>query len=110
MPVTTAVAIPWSQVYFAWLVAVLHTLTLFTHAESACINVVCTSPWSRRSMSRGRSLSVADPRPGSGVKDAVMRNKAIKMADKAQWRMNKMAKIGEADRAIPTKMPKHLFR
>ncbi|PNW77981.1 hypothetical protein CHLRE_10g459500v5 [Chlamydomonas reinhardtii] len=62
-----------------------------------------------RSMSRGRSLSMAEPRPGSGLKDVVQRNKGIKMADKAQWRMNKMAKIGESDRAIPTKMPKHLF-
>lgn len=62
-----------------------------------------------RSMSRGRSLSMAEPRPGSGLKDVAQRNKGIKMADKAQWRMNKMAKIGEADRAIPTKMPKHLF-
>lgn len=43
------------------------------------------------------------------VQDAAMRNRAIKMADKAQFRMNKMAKIGEADRVIQTKMPKHLF-
>eukprot|EP00197_Chlamydomonas_leiostraca_P002622 CAMPEP_0202858348 /NCGR_PEP_ID=MMETSP1391-20130828/924_1 /ASSEMBLY_ACC=CAM_ASM_000867 /TAXON_ID=1034604 /ORGANISM="Chlamydomonas leiostraca, Strain SAG 11-49" /LENGTH=682 /DNA_ID=CAMNT_0049537261 /DNA_START=94 /DNA_END=2142 /DNA_ORIENTATION=- len=62
-----------------------------------------------RSMSRGRSLSLADPRPGSGIKDSAMRNKGIKMADKAQRRMNKMAKAGEADRVIQTKMPKHLF-
>lgn len=62
-----------------------------------------------RSMSRGRSLSLAAPRDGSGLKDVTMRNKGIKMADKAQRRMNKMAKIGEADRVIQTKMPKHLF-
>lgn len=62
-----------------------------------------------RSMSRGRSLSMADPKAGSGIKDAAMRNRGIKMADKAQWRMNKFAKIGEADRDIQTKMPKHLF-
>lgn len=62
-----------------------------------------------RSMSRGRSLSMADPSKNSGLKDAAMRNKGFKMADKAQWRMNKMAKTGEADRVIQTKMPKHLF-
>lgn len=38
-----------------------------------------------------------------------MVNKGIKMADKAQWLRNKMAKSGEADRVIQTKMPKHLF-
>lgn len=37
---------------------------------------------------------MAEPRPGSGLKDVVQRNKGIKMADKAQWRMNKMAKVG----------------
>lgn len=62
-----------------------------------------------RSMSRGRSLSMAEPKKGSGLKDVVQRNKALKMADKAQKRMGKMAKAGEADRVIPTKMPKHLF-
>ena len=62
-----------------------------------------------RSMSRGRSLSLAEPKPGSGVKDMTMRNKGIKMADRAQRRMNILAKIGEADRVIKTKMPKHLF-
>jgi len=62
-----------------------------------------------RSMSRGRSLSVAPPTPQSGLKDAGQRNKAVKMADRSQWRMNKMAKVGEADRVIQTKMPKHLF-
>lgn len=100
-------------------------------------------------MSRGRSLSVAAPAAGSGLKDAGARNKAVKMADRAQRKMNKMvggarrdaarrsgrqrvhtrcfspksltnpllghtlatpqAKVGEADRVIPTKMPKHLF-
>lgn len=62
-----------------------------------------------RTMSRGRSLSVAGPRANSGLKDAAMVNKGIKMADKAQWLRNKMAKSGEADRVIQTKMPKHLF-
>jgi nucleolar GTP-binding protein len=100
-----------------------------------------------RSMSRGRALSTAPPAPATGLKDAAQRNKATKMADRAQRRMNKMvgaggwgwggvrsagkhrpqhppptadalprppppppqAKVGEADRVITTKMPKHLF-
>ena len=62
-----------------------------------------------RSMSRGRALSAAPPAPGTGLKDAPMRNKAVKLADRAQRRMNKMARVGEADRVILTKMPKHLF-
>lgn len=62
-----------------------------------------------RSMSRGRALSLADPSPNKGLKDAVAANKGIKMADKAQRIRNKFARIGEADRHIPTKMPKHLF-
>lgn len=62
-----------------------------------------------RGMSRGRSASLAAPAPNSGLRDVSMSNKALQMADKAQRRMNKMAKIGEADRTIQTKMPKHLF-
>lgn len=31
------------------------------------------------------------------------------MADKAQFKMGKHARAGEADRVIQTKMPKHLF-
>ncbi len=44
-------------------------------------------------MSRGRSQSLAEPKSNSGLKDAVMRNKALKMADKAQRLRNKMAKV-----------------
>jgi nucleolar GTP-binding protein len=62
-----------------------------------------------RGMSRGRSASLAPPTATSGLKDAAMSNKAVKLADKAQRKRNKMAKIGEADRVITTKMPKHLF-
>ena len=57
-----------------------------------------------RSMSRGRSLSLAAPQPGSGVKDVAMRNRGIKMADRAQRKMNIMARIGEADRVIKIRM------
>ncbi len=62
-----------------------------------------------RSMSRGRALSLSAPSPKSGLKDASMLNRSFKMADRSQKRRNKMAKIGEADRVITTKMPKHLF-
>lgn len=62
-----------------------------------------------RSMSRGRTLSMAPPEAGKGFKDAVQRNKAIKMGDKAQFKMGKMARKGEADRHIPDLKPKHLF-
>jgi hypothetical protein len=43
-------------------------------------------------------MSLAEPKQGSGLKDPVMRNKGIKMADRAQRRMNKMAKVGRAER------------
>lgn len=62
-----------------------------------------------RSMSRGRALSLAMPESGKGVKDSAQRNKAIKMADKAQIRMGRQARKGEADRHIPDLKPKHLF-
>ncbi|PRW33236.1 nucleolar GTP-binding isoform A [Chlorella sorokiniana] len=62
-----------------------------------------------RSMSRGRALSMAAPEQSKGLKDAVQRNKAIKMADKAQWKLGRAAKKGEADRHIPDLKPKHLF-
>jgi len=69
----------------------------------------------RRHSSKSRSVSVArrvdkgDKSPGAGLRDEDERMRAQKMADKAQKRMNKRAKIGEADRTIITKMPKHLF-
>ncbi|KAL4419380.1 hypothetical protein ABPG77_002907 [Micractinium sp. CCAP 211/92] len=62
-----------------------------------------------RSMSRGRALSLAPADASRGLKDATQRNKAIKMADKAQWKLGKAAKKGEADRHIPDLKPKHLF-
>ncbi len=43
----------------------------------------------RRSMSRGRALSVAEPRQGSGLKDSAQKNKAVKMGDRAQRRAGK---------------------
>ena len=60
-------------------------------------------------MSRGRALSVAEPRQGSGLKDALQKNRAIKMGDKAQRRAGKDARKGEGDRHVPDLKPKHLF-
>ncbi|CAG9461871.1 unnamed protein product [Pedinophyceae sp. YPF-701] len=66
-----------------------------------------------RSLSRGRSLSLAAPRSGSGLRDdGEMMNKAIRLEDKAQRKLNKgkvAPRRGEGDRWIFTKMPKHLF-
>jgi nucleolar GTP-binding protein len=67
--------------------------------------------------SKSRSVSVArrtsqvrsSSRAAAGLKDDVERMRAQKMADKAERKRNKRAKIGEADRTIITKMPKHLF-
>ncbi len=62
-----------------------------------------------RSMSRGRALSLAEPEPGKGIKDAMQRNRSIKMNDRAQKRIGRMARKGEGDRHIPDLKPKHLF-
>ena len=62
-----------------------------------------------RSMSRGRSLSLAAPEPGKGLKDAAMRNRAFKLNDRAQRRLQREARKGEGDRHIPDLKPKHLF-
>ena len=62
-----------------------------------------------RSVSVARRVERADRSKSAGLRDDDERMRAQKMADKAQRRMNKRAKIGEADRTIITKMPKHLF-
>ncbi|KAI3876947.1 hypothetical protein MKX03_032492 [Papaver bracteatum] len=66
-----------------------------------------------RSQSRPRSRSSSRPRgeivPGEGFKDALQKNKALKLAYGASKKRNKDAKRGEADRTIPTLRPKHLF-
>ena len=62
-----------------------------------------------RSVSVARRVERADRSKSAGLRDDDERMRAQKMADKAQRKMNKRAKIGEADRTIITKMPKHLF-
>eukprot|EP01023_Acetabularia_acetabulum_P035977 TRINITY_DN3401_c0_g1_i6.p2 TRINITY_DN3401_c0_g1~~TRINITY_DN3401_c0_g1_i6.p2 ORF type:complete len:228 (-),score=68.15 TRINITY_DN3401_c0_g1_i6:1599-2282(-) len=62
-----------------------------------------------RSMSRGRSFSLMEPRLKDGLKDGVQRARAIKLSDRMQKKWQKKARKGEADRIIPNLMPKHLF-
>ncbi|XP_074652226.1 GTP-binding protein 4-like [Tubulanus polymorphus] len=57
-----------------------------------------------RSESRSRP-----PRDKSGVRDESMAKKARKISKNAERPRNRFGKIGEADRHIGTKMPKHLF-
>ena len=66
----------------------------------------------RTHSSKSRSVSVArrtSKSKGAGLKDETEVMRAQKMADKAQRKMNKRAKTGEADRVINTKMPKLLY-
>ena len=62
-----------------------------------------------RSASRARGASQTPEPRAVGLKDTAMQEAARKKMKKMQKRMNKQAKIGEADRVIQTKMPKHLF-
>lgn len=52
-------------------------------------------------MSRGRTLSMAPVDANKGLKDVSQRNKSIKLSDKAQVKMGRAARKGEADRHIP---------
>ena len=52
----------------------------------------------RRSMSRGRALSLAKPGATSGLKDSVQANKGVRLADIAQRKRSKQARRGEGDR------------
>nr|CAG4646106.1 EOG090X02QX [Macrothrix elegans] len=58
---------------------------------------------------RVRSSSRVTPRDQSGIRSEELKIKAKKMVKKSQNKMNQFGKAGEADRHIPTKMPKHLF-
>ena len=57
-----------------------------------------------QSPSRARSAS-----RGQGIHSEEVQRQVIKKARRAQSKMNSQARAGEADRHIPTKMPKHLF-
>ncbi|KZS98317.1 GTP binding protein 4 [Sistotremastrum niveocremeum HHB9708] len=45
----------------------------------------------------------------SGLRDEAQASKAVKLRNLGQRERNRQAKAGESDRAIKTKMPKHLF-
>jgi nucleolar GTP-binding protein len=65
-----------------------------------------------RSMSRGRSASLAPPKPGGGLRDVAQANKAVRVGDRAQRARDKRfktARKGEGDRHVPDMKPKHLF-
>ena len=53
-------------------------------------------------MSRGRALSVAEPRQGSGLKDSAQKNKAVKMGDRAQRRAGKVTDLAAQPCDCPT--------
>jgi len=61
---------------------------------------------SGRSKSRNRTPSIG---PGTGFSDMKVKEKATKMARKAQKAMNQDARKGEADRHVYDLMPKHLY-
>merc|ERR1712136_499967 len=63
-----------------------------------------------RSKSAHRSAShISKTRDQSGLRDASQVGKVRKIMKRSQTPMNRSAKKGEADRAIPAKKPKHLF-
>jgi len=63
-----------------------------------------------RSKSAHRSAShLSKTRDQSGLRDASQVGKVRKIMKRSQTPMNRNAKKGEADRAIPAKKPKHLF-
>lgn len=61
------------------------------------------------STGRVRSSSRVTPRDESGIRSGTMKAKAKKIGHKAQGKMNRFGKAGEADRHIAVKMPKHLY-
>jgi len=61
-----------------------------------------------RSLSQ-RSLSKAPVATGEGFKNQKHKDQAEVLSKKSHKLRNRFAKAGEGDRAIPTKMPKHLF-
>ncbi|XP_038049443.1 nucleolar GTP-binding protein 1-like [Patiria miniata] len=80
----------------------------YTRARSRSRTPV--TPKKQRTDSRGRSVSsMRTPRDLSGVRDQTQQTKVEKMRKVVQRKSNMLAKKGEADRKIPSKMPKHLF-
>ncbi|KAJ1807558.1 Nucleolar GTP-binding protein 1, partial [Coemansia sp. RSA 2598] len=63
----------------------------------------------RTSSVAARAVSVVRDRSVMGLKDARQKLATEKSKNMSMRMMNRMARAGEADRAIMTKMPKHLF-
>ncbi|KAF7455955.1 Nucleolar GTP-binding protein 1 [Cryptosporidium felis] len=61
----------------------------------------------RKKLPRGHSP--APNRIDASLKPGKQREKAEKLRRKAQVKLGKLARRGEADRSVPTKMPMHLF-
>uniref|UniRef100_A0A915JH00 Uncharacterized protein n=1 Tax=Romanomermis culicivorax TaxID=13658 RepID=A0A915JH00_ROMCU len=61
------------------------------------------------STNRVRSSSRVKPRTELGIPDQTKREKAQKLGNKAQSRIRRNAKAGEADRRVFVKLPKHLY-
>ncbi|MCJ1313880.1 Nucleolar GTP-binding protein 1 [Agyrium rufum] len=62
-----------------------------------------------RSVLMARTRSASTNRRTDGVALPGARSKAERLAKLGQIKMNRMARQGEADRHVPTTMPKHLF-
>jgi len=73
------------------------------------------SPQKRRKSNTGTAVTAAGKhaprtnRQTAGMRDQSQVSKAIKLRNLGQRERNMHAKAGESDRAIKTKMPKHLF-
>jgi len=78
--------------------------------SSDAMDVDVASSSVARSKSAHRSAShLSKTRDQSGLRDSSQVGKVRKIMKRSQTPMNRNAKKGEADRAIPAKKPKHLF-
>lgn len=78
--------------------------------SSDAMDVDVASSSVARSKSAHRSAShLSKTRDQSGLRDSSQIGKVRKIMKRSQTPMNRNAKKGEADRAIPAKKPKHLF-
>lgn len=59
--------------------------------------------------SRSKSRAPVRDRSVMGLRNVKQKTEADSIKKQTQKKSNLMAKRGESDRAIPTKMPKHLF-
>eukprot|EP00009_Paramoeba_aestuarina_P009274 CAMPEP_0201522054 /NCGR_PEP_ID=MMETSP0161_2-20130828/16425_1 /ASSEMBLY_ACC=CAM_ASM_000251 /TAXON_ID=180227 /ORGANISM="Neoparamoeba aestuarina, Strain SoJaBio B1-5/56/2" /LENGTH=686 /DNA_ID=CAMNT_0047920807 /DNA_START=171 /DNA_END=2231 /DNA_ORIENTATION=+ len=77
-------------------------------SEDADMEIVSAGKKRRREASQSPSRARSSSR-GQGIHSEEQMKQVVKKARKAQSKMNSQARAGEADRRIPTKMPKHLF-